>query len=126
MDAAPCSPERVGGSEVQLIGETRLTPRQFDAPGPLTARLACRLAKPRPLWASGDRGYGGRANSEVSVDTVRDHALARLRRELCAVKIHRDLVGLEGHKIGDARDLGPGVLIGPCSAARVSNVVIAG
>jgi hypothetical protein len=27
---------------------------------------------------SGDRGYGGRANSEVSVDTVRDHALARL------------------------------------------------
>src|SRR6266508_3782111 len=106
----PCSPARVGGSEVQLIDETRLTPRQFDAPGPLTARLACRLAKPRPLWASGDRGYGGRANSEVSVDTVRDH----------------DLVRLEGHKTGDARDLGPDILIGPCSAARVSNVVIAG
>jgi hypothetical protein len=32
MDAAPCSPARVGGSEVQLIDETRLTPRQFDAP----------------------------------------------------------------------------------------------
>src|SRR5215813_9732076 len=65
-------------------------------------------------------------NGEVSVDTVRDYALARLQREPCAVKTHRDLVRLEGHETADARDLGPGVLIGPCSAVRVANVVIAG
>src|SRR5215831_3015315 len=99
-------------------------------PSPLTARSACRLAKPRFLCASSDRGSGGRAgyrpSSEVSVDAVRDHALAGLQRELCAVKIHHDLVRLERYKSGDARDLGPGILIGPCSAVRVSNVVIAG
>jgi hypothetical protein len=84
----------------------------------------------RAFLASDDGGHGGgasyRSDSEVSVDTVRDHALARLQPELDSIKMHRDLIRLEGHQAGDARDFGPGVLIGPCSAARVRNVVIAG
>jgi hypothetical protein len=56
---------------------------------------------------------------------MRNHRLARRNPELGAIKVYRDDVRLERHKIGDAADLRIGVAIRPYRQTCITDVVVA-
>jgi hypothetical protein len=64
-------------------------------------------------------------DGELTIHTVRDHSLTRLKPQLLVIEVNCDYIRLERHQVGDTTHLGIGVGIRPPCQMRVTDVVIA-